>query len=91
MTFFDALKMVRETDDNIFVITGCLFEDKYYFVTVSSKEAYKSGDYVEAIYVIDGKDASMTFDSLIGICCELGDEKSEKFIDAINESPRIDS
>lgn len=91
MTFSDALKMVRETNDNIFVITGCLFEDKYYFVTVSSKEVYESGDYVEAIYIIDSKDASMTFNSLIDLCCELGDEKAEDFIDAVNKSKRIDS
>jgi hypothetical protein len=91
MTFSDALKMVRETDDNIFVITGCLFEDKYYFVTVSSKEAYETGDYVEAIYIINPKDGSMAFDSLINICCLLGDEKSENFIDTVNKSKRIDS
>ena len=91
MTFSDALKRVRETDDNIFVITGCLFEDKYYFVTVSSKAAYESGDYVEAICIVDPKDGSTMFDSLINICCLLGDEKSEDFIEAVNKSKRIDS
>lgn len=91
MTFSDALKIVRETSDDIFVVAGCLFEDKYYFVTVSSKAAYESGDYVEAICIVDPKDGSTTFDSLINICCLLGDEKSEDFIDAVNKSKRVDS
>lgn len=91
MTFYDALKKVRETSDGIFVIAGCLFEDKYYFVTVSSKAVYESGDYVEAICIVNPEDDSTAFDNLINICCLLGDEKSEDFIEAVNKSKRIDS
>lgn len=91
MTFSDALKLVRENADNYFIISGFKFGDKFYFVTVSSKAVYESGEYVETIYVVDTNDSSVTFDNLINICGSFNDATANEFIEAANNSTRVDS
>lgn len=91
MTFSDALKLVRENAENYFIISGFKFRDKFYFVTVSSKDVYESGEYVETIYVVNTKDSSVTFDNLINICGSFDDATTNEFIEAANNSTRVDS
>lgn len=91
MTIEEAVNMLRSNKPGIFVISGFEFEDKYYFLTVSSKRVYDSGKFISAIFFIPKNGGVFKGSSLISLCREFGDPKEKQFCIAASQARKIDA
>ena len=91
MTIDEALKILRKANPGIFVISGFEFDDKYYFITASSKKVYETGKFISAIFYIPKTGVAFKNSSLIQICREFGEPKGTQFSIAASDAVKIDS